>query len=127
MDELSHLAASGVPEWIGLALTLLAIANKVAKNQRRSAYNQGQRIGALEQGLKEERTRRRQTEAVLCQLGVPLPFWPPDGQGQPRPRRLADEDLDEEPGPYPMTAEAARPPVPPFAADEASRLARHRR
>lgn len=126
MGELTRLAASGVPEWIGLALTLLGIASRIAKNQRQSAYKQGVRIGALEQTVKEERTRRRQTEAVLCELGVPLPFWPPDGQRQPRPRRLDDDEAPEEPR-YPITAEVTRPPVPPFPADEADRLARHRR
>lgn len=142
MNELRQLASSGLPEWLGLALTLLGVAWRVASTARRSARLQGERIGELERRASLEQTRRRQVEAVLLDDGLRLPYWPPDGPNQPRisrwePSPVDDhddhhddhddhrddvDDLDER---YPQTY--AVPAVPPFSPEEASRLARHRR
>jgi hypothetical protein len=123
------------PWWVGLAILLLSTAGAIARRtSRRSNVPQGERLGRLERMASEERTRRRQLEAVLAELGVPLPFWPPDGPNQPRARVMpaprppvsgfptADEDLDDELTDY--TAER-RIPVPPLP--DSSAFARHRR
>jgi hypothetical protein len=89
-----------------------------------SAARQGERLGKLEKVSELLALRRRQVEAELIDLGVDLPYWPPDGPTQPRARLRprADEDLADEP----TAAEFARSrvPVPPLPADIG---ARHRR
>lgn len=120
------LQVSTVGPWVAAAAVLLTLAWRVAKAQRESARRQGERIGALERGAGEERVRRQQVEAVLCDLGVPLPFWPPDGPDQPRPRRPAprrlEDDLEELEEDATYTRE--RPSVPPL---DYAAVARHRR
>lgn len=114
MGGLSHLPGSGLPEWIALALTLLGIVWRVARAARASAQRQGERIGELEKRAALERTRRLQVESVLIDDGLRLPYWPPDGpiEYRPRPGRFIDDDpapaVDQEPA----TAETYRPPVP---------------
>jgi hypothetical protein len=142
-------AAGAAGPWLALALVLLGIAGRIARAARRSAVLQGQRIGELERVTNSEKTRRQQVESVLRDLGVPLPYWPPDGPLQPFDRRIfggaassswssqedfpdsgkprderrpadVDEDLADE---DPETA-VRRIPVPPLP-DELG--ARHRR
>jgi hypothetical protein len=130
--DLAAAVQGELPAWASLFATLiLALAAAIARRiSRRSARPQGERIGDLERQFYLERTRRRQVEAVLLDLGVPLAYWPPDGPNQPRPRPapapLDDEDDDqaddfEELGPETI---ARRVPVPPLPADVG---ARHRR
>ena len=125
------LQLSSVGPWVAAAAVLLVLALRLARSARASAQRQGERIGNLERGLDSERTRRQQTEATLCGLGVPLPFWPPDGQGQPRPTRPVPRRLEELPADDDDQADdddatytRERPSVPPLDFPAA---ARHRR
>jgi hypothetical protein len=132
-DQIVAAVQGELPAWASLFATLLlALAAGIARRiSRRSARPQGERLGEIERRQELERTRRRQIEAVLLDLGVPLPYWPPDGPNQPRPRPAPaplDDELDddqadqlEELGPETMTR---RVPVPPLPADVG---ARHRR
>lgn len=115
MTELTRLAASGVPEWVGLALTVLGIAASVARQQRRSARTQGERLGELERRAELERTRRLQVEAVLADYNVDLPWWPPDGPNQRRPEpRYRDDDRDQVDDRDDAPATTRAPSVPPL-------------
>lgn len=131
--SVQQLLEGQLPWWASaFAAVLLSLAAAIARRvTRRSARPQGERIGEVERVIRLERTRRQQVEATLIGLGVPLPYWPPDGPNQPRPvgyprrdvdQRDVEDDLDEL-----RTAEAPRPPVPPPSPDEAARFARHRR
>jgi hypothetical protein len=119
MLTLAEVLNGELPWWASaFAAVLLALAAAIARRiTRRSARPQGERLGTLERLVESERTRRRQVEAQLVDLGVPLPYWPPDGPNQPRPSRredvedLADEDDRDR---WPMTTEAPRPPLPPM-------------
>lgn len=133
-DALQVAGAAG--PWLALALVLLGIAARIARNARASATRQGERIGELERRADSERDRRRQVEALLLDLAVPLPYWPPDGPDQPRHRRERTFAPYSEPGPWaddgvplpddePMTDFAPeRVPVPPLPEGFG---ARHRR
>jgi hypothetical protein len=129
-DAWQGASGGGGPWWLSLAAVLLGIAGRVARNARRSAFRQGERLGELERRADSERTRRQQVESLLIGLGVPLPYWPPDGPLQPRDRRSSgwtpssaagpqedfrsdDLDDDDDLADDPETA-VRRVPVPPL-------------
>jgi hypothetical protein len=107
--------------WLLLvAGVVFAGASAAYKRAAGSMQRIGARVGALETLAEKERTRRRQVEAVLLELGIPLPYWPDDpANGRElavlrRRARLTDlendnEDQDHE---QPLTREAKLPPVP---------------
>jgi hypothetical protein len=114
------------PWLVLLAGVLLAGAGAVARRLTGSLGRIGARVGSLERIAASERTRRRQVEQALRDLGVPLPYWPPDGpppDARPVRARADDEDQADD------DATRARPAVnvPPFPEDERARLSRHRR
>lgn len=125
IGDLLGNATAETPLLVLIAGGLLSVAAFVGRRAAASMQRQGRRIGAVENALKLERTRRRQLEQCLRELNVPLPYWPDDPPGLYRPTRLAPPLEDD--GDEPYTTEAARPPVPPFSPDERERLARHRR
>jgi hypothetical protein len=95
--ELAQAVQGELPWWAtAFAAVLLSVAAGVARRiTRRSARPQGERLGELERRLDLEQTRRKQIEAVLIDDGLRLPYWPPDGPNQYRPRRDADDDRDD--------------------------------
>lgn len=130
-ELLGKLLAPDSPWLLALAVLVLVAAAGIGRRLFASQRAQGARIGALERRADSERTRRRQVEAELVELGIPLPYWP-DDPADPRElavlrRRLReldvpppadDEDLEDEyysagrHGPTPTRAELATPPVP---------------
>jgi hypothetical protein len=131
-DLAGKLAGPESPWLLFVAGVLLLAAAGIGRRLMSSLQRIGARVGELERVSESERTRRRQVEAELAELGVPLPYWPPDGPHAPRTRRPAPdlddaEDLDdEEPAPAPETA-VNRVPVPPLPPAERAIAARHRR
>jgi hypothetical protein len=127
--DLASLAQAA--PWLAVGVLTLVAAAWVYRQGRRqnaltraelqtSAVRQGKRLGELEKVCELLLLRRRQVEYELLNLGVELPYWPPDGPDQPRPRRrepAAVDQADED------TAYAP-PRVPPLPADIG---ARHRR
>lgn len=91
--SVQQLLEGQLPWWASaFAAVLLSLAAAIARRvTRRSARPQGERIGEVERVIRLERTRRQQVEATLIGLGVPLPYWPPDGLLQPRDRRFSGE------------------------------------
>lgn len=85
-----------VPEWAGLAVTLLGVVWRVAHNARASLQRQGARIGRLEQDRRAAELRRYQVEATLLRAGIELPPWP-DGPHAPRDAD-AEPAWDDDPG-----------------------------
>lgn len=132
MADLANALQGELPWWsTAFATVLLALAGAVARRvTQRSARPQGERLGEIERRQELERTRRRQVEALLLDLGVQLPYWPPDGPNQPRPRPYRDDMADELDDPADDVDElgpetiARRVPVPPLPDDVG---ARHRR
>jgi hypothetical protein len=114
---LSLLASAWV--WRQNRRQLAALKDEVA----RSGRHQGERLGDVEDRCGLLDLRRRQVEWVLLDDGLELPYWPPDGADQPRPRRRrdVDEDLADELSPETI---ARRLPVPPL---DPAVAARHRR
>jgi hypothetical protein len=139
-DLIGNLRADS-PWLVFVAAALLAAAGGVARRLMASMQRIGARVGELERSRDSERTRRRQVEAELVSLGVPLSLWPEDPPGlrevASMRRRLAVVDREREDREDrenlevfpPETTERpyAPPPVPGFTDDERSRLARHRR
>lgn len=133
-ELVGKLLAPESPWLFVVAVVVLATAAQIGRRLFASVRRLGARIGELERVSESERTRRRQVEAELVSLGVPLSLWPEDPPALREVAsmrwRLADrdrerDDLDDDP---PATAAAyAAPPVPPFPDDERARLARHRR
>jgi hypothetical protein len=143
-ELLGKLLAPDSPWLLVVAVLVLVAAAGIARRLFRSVAGIGARVGELERLTDSERTRRRQVEDLLLRLGIPLPYWPPDGPGQPsRPARAAardasspvdarridqDDELDQDDADdYTREHELTRPPVPPFPEAERARLARHRR
>lgn len=122
LTQLAQLAP-----WLAVGIVCLGAAVWVYRQQRRSARDQGERLGELERRAESERDRRRQVEAVLIDLGVPLPWWPPDGPDAPRARLRwrEDEDQADDPDRLSPETEVRRVPVPPLP--DSPTLARHRR
>lgn len=129
-ELLGKLLAPDSPWLLVLAVVVLVAAAAIGRRLVASLTRQGARIGALETLAEKERTRRRQVEAELLELGVTLPYWP-DDPVDPRElavlrRRIRElevpaddrEDQDEHYGPA-TSLELDRPPVP--------ELPRHRR
>lgn len=125
--DLAQLA--GTAPWLAVGLLSLVASAWVYRQSRRalqtlrddvarSATSQGRRIGDTEKltGLLD--LRRRQVEAVLLDEGVALPYWPPDGPQQQRPRRPleVDEDLADDLGPETMQRRVPVPPLDPAVA-----------
>jgi hypothetical protein len=137
-DLIGNLRADS-PWLVLVAGVLLAAAGGVGKRLMASMQRIGARVGELERSRDSERTRRRQVEAELISLGIPLSLWPEDPPGlrevASMRRRLAvadreREDREDQADEFPPeTTERpyAPPPVPGFTDDERSRLARHRR
>lgn len=135
-DVLARLLDPGSPWLTYVAVGLVAVAGGIAKRLWTSLRLQGARIGEVERIADSERTRRRQVESVLADLGVPLPYWPPDGPdvAVARRRKAASPASPASPAPdYPgddaetSIYDSQRIPVPSFTASERDRLARHRR
>jgi hypothetical protein len=129
--DLARIAQSA--PWIAVGVLALVAAAWVYRQSRRaiaaakaemqlSALRQGKRLGELEKVCELLLLRRRQVEWELLDMGVELPYWPPDGPEQPRPRRRqpVEDQADDEPTDY----SPPRVPVPPLPADLG---ARHRR
>jgi hypothetical protein len=134
--DLASLAQAA--PWLAVGVLALVAAAWVYRQGRRqnattkaelqtSAVRQGKRLGELEKVCELLILRRKQVEYELLALGVDLPFWPPDGPDQPRPRRREPvQDVAEDQDGEADTAYAApeRVPVPPLPSDIG---ARHRR
>jgi hypothetical protein len=124
MEQIAAAVQGELPAWASVFATLLlALAAAIARRiSRRSARPQGERLGELERLVESERTRRRQTEALLMErYGVQLAYWPPDGPGQPRPvvsASWADDDedqVDDEDQRYDVEPATTRSPaIPPL-------------
>jgi hypothetical protein len=128
LGDVAGVLTGDTPLVLVLAVALVVLAAWIGRRASASVQRQGARLGAVEQQLHSEVTRRRQVEQLLRDLGDPLPYWPDDPAGLHRPpagrRRDAEDLADDADG---LTRETARPPVPPFPEDESARLARHRR
>lgn len=120
------LSLAQAAPWLAVGVLALVAAAWVYRQSRRavrdlrdevgrSAASQGKRIGELEKGVGLLDLRRRQTEAALLDEDVELPYWPPDGPQQPRPRRRdVDEDQDYAPDDLGPETLHRRIPVPPL-------------
>lgn len=81
MDSLVSLVDQVIPGSPVLAITtavLLLAAAWIARRVYGSMRRQGARVGKLEQTARLERSRRRQVEQSLREVGIPLPYWPDD-------------------------------------------------
>ena len=118
------LSLAQAAPWLAVGVLALVAAAWVYRQSRRavrelrdesarSAASQGKRLGELEKAVGLLDLRRRQVEAALLDEDVELPYWPPDGPQQRRPRRRdVDEDYaDDELGPETIQR---RIPVPPL-------------
>jgi hypothetical protein len=119
MEQIAAALQEGLPAWATAFATLtLALAAAIARRiQRRGAQPQGERLGEVERLIESERTRRRQIERELYErYGVELPYWPPDGPNQPRPRWTDDDDqADDEPEAATTTVRPSIPPLPDYS------------
>jgi hypothetical protein len=142
VGEILGVVQRDSPVLVLLAVVLLAGAAAAYKRAAGSLQRIGGRVGELEQTVASEQTRRQQVEAVLIELGIPLPVWPADPvnlrelavlrgrsrrEESRREREDEREDLEDGAGDELLTREAPLPPVPAFTPDERAAFARHRR
>jgi len=128
--DLIASAKADSPWLVLFAGVLLALAGAVGRRLFGTLQRFGARLGALEGAVKLEATRRRQTEEVTRDHGIPLPYWPGDpAELYARRQRYAPayDDGDQADDDTGYTREAPRVPVPPLAEDERARASRHRR
>jgi hypothetical protein len=125
-ELVGKLVAPDSPWLFVFAVAVLVAAAGIGRRLFASITRQGARIGALENLARSEQTRRRQVEAELTELGIPLPYWPDDPH-DPRELAVLRRRLRELQVPEPedhdsrTSLENSRPPVP--VPDDA----RHRR
>jgi hypothetical protein len=77
----------GGPALIGLVVTLLWQISSSAKRGFGAVSRLGRRIGALEQGRREDQLRLRTVERLLRDEGVAVPRWDPPADDEDDDRR----------------------------------------